>query len=171
MSNLHSAAYDGHPGWVQTCLARGDVVDERDNKGYTPLLWSCFRGLVGNQVPTAALLIGAGANVNAVVLPRGESCLQLACQSSNRKLVELLLNNGADPNLVADELSPLMFAIRCHDEETARVLLERGADVSYQLHKRTAADYAEYEGFTELATVIRDAVSPRKEGNHMMPNE
>ena len=33
MSDLHSAAYDGHPGWVKTCLALDDAVDARDDKG------------------------------------------------------------------------------------------------------------------------------------------
>lgn len=78
MNELHPAAYDGHPGWVQTCLLRGDPIDGRDTQGYTPLLWCCFRGLVGDQVAVASLLIKAGADLNATIQPAGESCLQLA---------------------------------------------------------------------------------------------
>lgn len=159
MNELHSAAYDGHPGWVQTCLLRGDPVDARDSRGYTALLWSCFRGLVCDQVAVASLLIDAGADLNANVQPAGESCLQLACQSSNFLLVELLLDHGANPNLIADELSPLMFAVRCREENIARLLVARGADVAYQLHGRNAADYAEYEGFEELGAFLR-SVTP-----------
>lgn len=160
MKELHSAAYEGHPGWVQTCLLRGDQVDERDDRGYTPLLWSCFMGLVGEQVPTASLLIDAGADVNANIHPNGASCLQLACQSSNMALVKLLLDRGADPNRVADDLSPLMFAIRSREEDIAWLLLERDIDVGYRLHGMGAAEYADYEGFTRLAIFIRNRTQP-----------
>jgi uncharacterized protein len=156
MIEIHAAAYDGHPGWMQTCIARGDDPNIRGDDGHTALLWSCFRGLIGDQIATASLLVEAGADVNAQALPSGPSCLQLAAQSSNRKLVELLLANGADVNFVTDDLSPLMFALRCREREIASLLLERGADVSYKAFGRTAADYAEYEGLHELAEQIRN---------------
>jgi ankyrin repeat protein len=157
LHEIHSAAYDGDPDQVRICLARGDAVDGLDASGHTPLLWACFRGLVGDQVAVAAVLIAAEADVNAHIQPRGRSCLQLACQSSNQPLVELLLDSGADPGLVADELSPLMFALRCREESIARLLIERRADCAYRLHGRTAADYADCEGFTALAALIRTA--------------
>lgn len=154
MADLHRAAYDGHPGWVQTCLANREDVNARDEKGYTALLWCCFRGKVGDQLAVASLLVGAGADVNAIVQPKGDGCLHLAAQSSNKQLVEYLLESGANINLVADELTPLMVAIRCREVEIAKLFLARGADTSYKLHGRSAADYAKYEGLNDLVRLF-----------------
>jgi ankyrin repeat protein len=150
MSELHRAAYDGHPGWVQTCLSKGAQVDARDEKGYTALLWSCFRGRVGDQLAIAKLLANAGADLNAIVLPKGDGCLHLAAQSGNKELVQFLLDRGANINLVADELTALMVAIRSREVDIAKLLLARGADTTYKLHGRSAIDYAKYEGLHDL---------------------
>lgn len=163
-SPLHEAAYDGDLVRVQACLQQGLPADTRDDKGYTPLLWCCLRAGVGEPLAVAALLLNSGADPDAQVLPQGRSCLQLASQSGNAELVELLLDRGADPSLVADELTPLMFAISCKQSKISRLLLGRGADVTYQLHGKGALNYAREVGFIVLTTSIQeklDALSPK----------
>jgi hypothetical protein len=65
------------------------------------------------QLILAKQLIEHGANVNAVSIPQGETPLHHACQAvivTNLDLIELLLEEGADPN-AQDHLgrTPLMF--------------------------------------------------------------
>jgi hypothetical protein len=68
-----------------------------------------------NQLTLGQQLIEHGANVNTVTLPNGVTPLHLACSSTtttNLDFIQLLLENGADPN-VQDHLgrTPLLRTI------------------------------------------------------------
>jgi hypothetical protein len=70
-----------------------------------------------NQLILAKQLIGGGANVNAVSIPYGKTSLQCACYGgnvTNLDFVELLLEEGADPNAQDHMgLTPLMCTTGC----------------------------------------------------------
>lgn len=72
--------------------------------------------------------------------------LSLAVQNGRRKIAELLLKNGANPNgIIEDEVSYgvaydesyLNYSIKKKNEDIAKILIEYGADVNYEdkLHK------------------------------------
>jgi ankyrin repeat protein len=95
LSELHSAAYHGELDWVQNCLRGGLDPNQLDDKGWTPLHWAAFMGLVdGEREAVVAELIRAGADVNATG-PHGDSVLQVALQAENWDIVRQLQDAGA----------------------------------------------------------------------------
>jgi hypothetical protein len=80
-----------------------------------------------NQLILAKQLIEHGANVNAVSIPQGETLLHYACYAvnvTNLDFVELLLDEGVDPNAQDHQgLTPLMRTIP-HAPGAAKFLLK-----------------------------------------------
>jgi hypothetical protein len=80
-----------------------------------------------NQVILGQLLIERGANVNAVTDPNGATPLYNACHSArttNLDFIQLLLDNGADPNIQNDwGETPLMCTVQMAPS-AAKLLIE-----------------------------------------------
>ena len=89
----------------------------------------CTGRLTGTTLTTAALLIEAGADVDAVT-HTGVSALSLACENGNPAIVGLLLRAGATVNVAAvGGVTPLLHAAQSGHADVVRALLEHGADV------------------------------------------
>jgi len=151
MSDLHAAAYDADLDAVLACLSKGASSFERDHKGYTPLLWSCFRGAVGEQAPVAAALMAAGADPNAATTNGDSNCLILAVQAGAVPVIDALLVGGANVNAGADDVTPLMVAARDGDPDVVARLLLAGADPSIMCGSFNAAAFARHGGHDDLA--------------------
>ncbi|MEY2409153.1 MAG: hypothetical protein QOF48_1823, partial [Verrucomicrobiota bacterium] len=132
---LHIAAYDGHKPLAELLIARRAKVDLRNQFGETPL------HLVRNNTNMTSLLIAAKADVNARVLrpgnELGKTPLCISVQNNYAEMVELLLENGADPNVRFNETTdrqnestPLLASVdRTGDNERiVRALLDHKAD-------------------------------------------
>ncbi len=97
--------------------------------GRSHLMWACFCG----RLPIIEVLLAAGVDPSEQQ-PNGGNALSHAMSGMKQgivgKLVQLLVRAGVDPNLKAGihHVSLLMVACRKGDLETARLLLERGAD-------------------------------------------
>ncbi|WP_292066209.1 ankyrin repeat domain-containing protein [Brevundimonas sp. UBA7664] len=154
MSDLHAAAYDADLKTVQALLASGAKPDERDDRGFTPLLWSCLRGAVGQQGPVVAALLSAGADPDAITAAGDSSCLIWAVQVDAQDLIEVLLECGANVNGVADGVTPLMVAARDGNAEVVTRLLQKGADPSIACGSFQAADYARHGGHDDVANLL-----------------
>ena len=77
------------------------------------------------------MLIEAGADVNAS--PEGFSALIIACCNGFDDGVELLIQAGAEVNMIGDKgLNPLMGAAANGHVRCAELILEAGADVHFQ---------------------------------------
>jgi ankyrin repeat protein len=157
MNQLHVAAYDADGHRVGELVRSGADPNERDERGYTPLLWAAFRGAVANQGPVVAALVGAGADVNATTAAGDSTVLMLAVHSGNLALVRSLVGYGANVNLPADEVTPLMVAARSGAEEMSRLLLELGASAHVRTGRFTASDYARHGGHDDLARILEEA--------------
>ena len=94
-----------------------------------------FAARVGD-LPSAKLLVAAGANVNDADA-WGISAITLAAHSGFGELVEFLLDKGADPNAAASGFTALHEAILRRDEKTAMALLAHGADPNTPLRTWT----------------------------------
>ena len=111
---------------VRTLLASHTAVNVRSQDGSTALLWAAH----WNDVDTATLLIGAGADPNAANDLRMTPLVQ-ACTNGSAALVAGLVNAGADANTpVATGETPLMTCARSGAVAAVRLLLARGADVN-----------------------------------------
>ncbi len=114
-SNIWAAAQMGHLEAIEQYLASGTAVDGVDPEhGGTPLQWAAVSG----RAEAIELLIGRGADVNAVV-PDGGTALHAAAFMGHQKAVDVLLRNGAKVNAknIRGE-TPLDGAVL--DEETTR---------------------------------------------------
>ena len=100
--------------------------------GYTALMFAARAG----DVPSARLLVAAGANVNDEDA-WGVSATTLAAHSGYRELVEFLLEKGANANAAKAGFSALHLAIMRRDEAMAAALLARGADPNAPLRTWT----------------------------------
>jgi ankyrin repeat protein len=158
---LHDAAANGHEDVVRTLLAGGANVNSDAGNGFTPLRFAVERkrtitvqlllahnaevntvsnhgSILGSAVETdeleiVKLLLSQGALVDVNKGPTFLTPLQVAVFKGYERIVNALLDAGADPNAL-DEAKlgspPLKYACQINREDIARLLLERGADVN-----------------------------------------
>ena len=109
---LHTASHRGDVRNVACLLRDGATVDERNNKGCTPLHVACCAG--GGRAEYKAecirLLLEAGADVNGTD-DHGLVPLHYAVHFGDEDYVALLLAHGADVHKADDVgMTPMEFA-------------------------------------------------------------
>ena len=87
---LHSAAENGFLKEICTMLENEVDVDVKDDNGYTPLMLAANKG----RVDVVELFYRHRADVN-VHSNRGWTSIMLATKNNDRKMISLLLQNGA----------------------------------------------------------------------------
>lgn len=136
LAPLHLSALNGHGDLVQLLLARRAEVDGEDSQGATPL-WraagsgtenrDAVRGLILARADINKLNTSAAAQNPASNL--GTGILGIAIASGNLDTAELLLENGADVNIVdIYGKTPLMYAVSNNDLDAVKLLLSYRAD-------------------------------------------
>jgi hypothetical protein len=131
---LHLAAAGDDPKIVALILQNGGDVNARDALGRTPLhtaidLREASAGDPRVAVEIAQILIGRGADLNAVA--DVGTALHAAARRRSPELVDLLLKNGADPEIqTRDAGTPLHTAVATGDPETVEILLMKGVRVN-----------------------------------------
>ena len=128
---LHHAAESAIDSrMIDILVAAGSVIEERDNKGMTPLMLAAKAGKVHN----IEALIKAGAAVDSTT-ENGITALMYAAKSGNEFAVEKLIKAGANVNAQDKEgLTPLIWASRESNAEhlyAVRTLIASGADVAH----------------------------------------
>jgi ankyrin repeat protein len=78
-----------------------------------------------------------------------------AVRSNDLNQVRPLLNNGANPNASGDRMTALMYASQNGHLETAKLLIDKGADVNSK-DGMTALMYAAQNGHLEIAKLLID---------------
>jgi ankyrin repeat protein len=130
MTALHLAAQLGHVSILELLLTAGAEIDPITRIGnYTPL--HIASGKAEDSI--VKKLLASGADVTAVSNSSSVTALHLAAQVvGGAESVKALLAYGANPNAIETSAgqTPLMFAAGKNRTESARLLLEAGADPS-----------------------------------------
>ena len=119
--------YDDQAAAIQILAKAGVDVDEHLDDGYTALMLMAMLG----QTDTVRVLLGAGADVNAVAKADGSTALIFAVYGGTTEIVSTLIEAGADISIA--------------DAGTG------GGD------GRTALSYAEEKDHAEIIDVIKRA--------------
>jgi uncharacterized protein len=144
---LSEAANNGDSEMIEALLKAGADPNVATGEGETPLMTASRTGSTAG----VKALIAKGANVNAKESYRGETALMWAVSENHADVVKLLVDGGADVNSRSTTyefafrkvaaggtnavyskggLTPLMFAARQGSIESAKVLLEKGANIN-----------------------------------------
>jgi len=122
---LAQCVSEGDTRAVELFIRAGTQPNVCDKHG-VPLL--CLAARAKHRV-VAELLLDEGAQIDAQSQDRGYSALMDAARMGAADLVDFFLSRGADPNLQSkDGQTALVIAVGRNDVETARKLLDYGAD-------------------------------------------
>lgn len=162
-SALHVACLHGHERVVRVLLARGADIDTQDGYG-SPLQNACEGGHEG-IVQLLLLLLDKFVDLDAQRLCHDEA-LVTASRIGKKRIVEILLDNGADVDAGTDDVydvysrgrhyrTALQEACINGHEEAAILLLNRGADINLQLgYYGNAVQAALASGQEHLAQIL-----------------
>jgi len=130
---LVEAVGKGNINLVKSLIARGANINEKNDRGMTPLHEAAYYG----REDMAEVLIANGANVNTTN-ESGQTPLHLAAKIGVKYVPELLLANGADINARNNNGgTPLHNAVQQWDvtQDLLELLLAKGADVNARNNK------------------------------------
>jgi ankyrin repeat protein len=152
---LHEACAVGAADRVRLLVAqRGSrILDEHSPDGFTPLALACFFG----HQELAGYLVDQGANVRlAATNPMKVAPLHASVAGRHFWIVQMLVANGADVNQRQQHgFTPLHGAAQNGDEQTARLLLENGADRTLRADsQQTALDLALLQGHGAVVALL-----------------
>lgn len=112
-------------------------------------------------------MIDHGADPNHVN-GSGDSVLCWAVSSGNLRLVRLLLDKGAEVNLVSPNGTALLTAVRAGNLEMVKLLVRRGADMYLRVHGPSPMEVAERYGMTEILGFLQDKAGEQIERPEIM---
>ena len=123
------ACLSGNIDYVRSLLNSGVDVNAKDHHNFTALHIASFRGFL----EIVQELIKYKANINGEFNneKKVESPLHLAVQNNHYRIVEFLLENGANPNIVdANNDTPLHYSAWNNSLESLALLLNYGANIT-----------------------------------------
>ena len=163
---LTVAAERGDAEQVRKLIATGADLNERDESGYTALVWAARNG----STQVAKALIEAQADMNARdCAANGWTPLMHAIHKNNNEMARLLIDRGADVNaragkctekLIEDGAPALHHAAGEDNTEIVRALLAKGAD-----------PYAEYDSANALSKAVGGALDLSRPDDKQCPTE
>ncbi|MBK8821081.1 MAG: ankyrin repeat domain-containing protein [Anaerolineales bacterium] len=165
--NIFEAAATGKTNQIVRHLARDPMlVNAYACDGFQPLGLACFFG----HYNTAEYLIKAGAQINTPSHNSfGVAPIQSAASAGHVKIVMLLLNNNANPNVRENNgLTPLHAAAQNGNAQMIRSLLFNGADLTIRSHSgKMPIDMALDVGNAEAAALLKEGITRRFRENRV----
>lgn len=159
--NIFEACALGRLNLVMQHLARdSNLVNAYSEDGFQPLGLASFFG----HYETAEYLIKAGATVNSQSKnPLSAAPIQSAAAAGHVKIVMLLLNHNANPNIREQGgYTPLHAAAQNGDMQMIRSLLFNGADLSIKsADGKLPLDLAIEAGKTDAIALLKEGITRR----------
>jgi ankyrin repeat protein len=158
---IFEASATGKTGQIVRQLARDpNLVNAYAEDGFQPLGLACFFG----HYETVEYLIKAGASVNSSSNNLLQAApIQSAAAARHVKIVTLLLNNNADPNVREQGgNTPLHAATQNGDLQMIRSLLFNGADLTIvNKDGKSPADLAQEAGHADAVSLLKEGITRR----------
>jgi hypothetical protein len=157
---LQEAIWNNDQQTAKGLLQKGVAVAATDSQGKTTLHYAAERGSLETFEAVLREYKNKDYDLNAKD-PAGLSALHMAAQGGNARIVQLLLDNGADINIENHAQGTALHtaAIMGHDS-VARLLLMKNIDAwATDNFGRSAADWARLRGNQRIVQLI-DRYSP-----------
>lgn len=159
--NIFEAAATGKINNIIRLLARDpQLVNAYTEDGYQALGLACFFG----HLDSAEYLVKAGAAVNAQSRNELKAApIQSAAAGGHRKIVKMLLEHNADPNIREQGgYTPLHAAAQNGDEEMIHTLIYGGADLTIKsTDGKTPLDLAMEAGHEKASLILGEGITKR----------
>lgn len=159
--NILEAAATGKTNQVARHLARDPfLVNTYTCDGLQPLGLACLFG----HYETAEYLIKAGAQINTPSHNSHSAApIQYAAAAGHEKIVILLLNNNANPNVRENKgYTPLHAAAEIGNTQIIRALLFGGADLTARNYSgKMPVDLAIEAGNAEAVALLKEEITRR----------
>ncbi|XP_007528009.2 ankyrin repeat and SOCS box protein 3 isoform X1 [Erinaceus europaeus] len=152
-STVGLAAREGNVKVLRKLLKKGRSIDVADNRGWMPIHEAAYH----NAVECLRMLIRADSSENYIKTKtfEGFCALHLAASQGHWKIVQILLEAGADPNITtSEETTPLFLAVENGQIDVLRLLLRHGANVNGS-HSMCGWNSLHQATFQENAEIIR----------------
>ena len=159
--NIFEASATGKINNIIRLLARDpQLVNEYAEDGFQPLGLACYFG----HLDSAEYLVKAGAPINFSSRNDLKAApIQSAAAGGYEKIVRMLLQLGADPNVREQGgYTPLHTAAQNGDEEMIRTLLFGGADLMLTSDNgKSAIDLAMEAGHEKATLLLGEGITKR----------
>lgn len=124
--DVHNCVDVGDLGKLEKILeAKAELIDALSKEGETPIFRACANG----NIEAVELLLDFEADITIPCSScMNMTCLHIAATDTESEIVELLLENGADPNAkTSDGATPLHCAFQYCAFDIAKLLIQGGA--------------------------------------------
>ncbi|KAJ1077935.1 hypothetical protein K5549_011262 [Capra hircus] len=152
-STVGLAAREGNVKVLRKLLKKGRSIDVADNRGWMPIHEAAYH----NSVECLRMLIRADSSENYIKTKtfEGFCALHLAASQGHWKIIQILLEAGADPNATTlEETTPLFLAVENGQIDVLRLLLQYGANVNGS-HSMCGWNALHQATFQENAEIIK----------------
>ncbi|RPA81717.1 ankyrin [Ascobolus immersus RN42] len=156
---LHWAAYHGHVELMRYLRKKGADPNARDSTDKLPLHWTRAGDMLGEEVWSILDLKTSDADIRD---GKHQTVLHLGAKAGTLTLSSLQFLLGKDKNLLdafdLHSISPLSYAAKNNHRETARLLLNAGADMQQRAVKvnnsTTALALAVEKGHDDIVRLL-----------------
>ena len=141
---LHDAASRGDTEAMKKQIEEGADPNEKDDEGLTPLHHAASRK--GPTIEGVRTLVEGGANPNEELDSDGLTPLHLAAMNGDSEFIRILLERGANPNVMDHDRRTPLYLAACYAKEEVESeyppgmveLIQRTAHSVWQLLKAEA---------------------------------
>nr|XP_012633250.1 ankyrin repeat and SOCS box protein 3 isoform X1 [Microcebus murinus]XP_012633251.1 ankyrin repeat and SOCS box protein 3 isoform X1 [Microcebus murinus] len=153
-STVGLAAREGNVKVLRKLLRKGRSIDVADNRGWMPIHEAAYH----NSIECLRMLIHADSSSENYIKAKtfeGFCALHLAASQGHWKIVQILLEAGADPNATTlEETTPLFLAVENGQIDVLRLLLRHGANVNGS-HSMCGWNSLHQASFQENAEILK----------------